>query len=317
MCTAIQMERGFFGRTLDVERSYGEGAVRVPRGCALTFLHEATVPRHPAMIGVGIVQDGKPLYFDAANEAGLCAAGLRFQKSAVYLPPRAGMHNVASFEFIPWLLSRCKTLREAAALLARTNITAESVSESLPAEPLHWIVADRTGAFGAEPMAGGLAAAENPFGVLTNEPPFAYHAAHMAALLHLSPDTPVNTLCPSAAITPFGGGLGAVGLPGDFSSPSRFARAVFARAHAGGWVRTAGDFFHLTDIVSVPRGCVRDDAGRLTHTVWASCYDLAAGTLHITSAACRRIVSAALPDADAAEISAVPFAAAEDVRRLQ
>jgi len=317
MCTAIQTGSRFFGRTLDVERSYDAAAVRVPRGCALTFLHEATVPRHPAMIGVGIVQDGMPLYFDAANEAGLCAAGLRFHQSAVYLPPRAGMHNVASFELIPWLLSRCKTLREAAALLARTNITAESVSESLPAEPLHWIVADRTGTIVAEPLAGGLAVAENPFGVLSNEPSFGYHAAHMAALLHLSPDTPGNTFCPSAAMTPFGGGLGAVGLPGDFSSPSRFARAVFARAHAGESVRTAGDFFRLTDIVTVPRGCVRDEAGRLMHTAWASCYEMAAGTLYVTSAACRRIAAAALPDADAAEISAVPFAAAEDVRRLE
>lgn len=317
MCTAIQIENGFFGRTLDAACGYGEAAVILPRKYSLAFLHEATVPHHPAMIGVGIVRDGKPLYFDAMNEAGLCAAGLRFAESAVYHPPKAGMHNAASFELIPFILSRCRTLREAAALLLRTNVTAESVSEALKAEPLHWIFADRTGAIAVEPMAGGLSVAENPFGVLTNEPPLAYHAAHMASLLQLSPDTPENKLCPSAALMPVGGGIGAVGLPGDFSSPSRFARAVFAREHAGKYVHTAGGFFRLTDIVSVPNGCIRESDGSMTHTIWASCYDLASCTLHITSASCRRITAVGLTDAGVSEISVVPFAAEEDVRRME
>ena len=313
MCTAMQITGApnFFGRTLDAKQSYGEGALFVPKGAPLAFLHEAALPMHQAMLGVGILHEKTPLYFDAVNDAGLAGAALRFAHSAAYHAPRAGMHNAASFEIIPWVLAKCRTITEAAALLSRTNITPESVSPAFPAEPLHFLFADRSGAIAAEPLAGGLTVKENPFGVLTNEPPFAFHAAHAALFRQLSAKTPANTFCPEAPLAVVTGGLGGMGLPGDFSSPSRFLRAAFLRAHAEN-IDSPGAFFHLTDALTVPRGCTEE-----MHTLWASCYDLDACTLHVTSAACRRIQSARM-DAFSADAPVWrPFADAEDERELR
>ena len=75
MCTAIN-GGGFFGRTLDLEFSYSEAAVIAPRGFEFRFLYEGANSNHSAVIGISHVSDGYPLFYDAANEAGLCVAAL-------------------------------------------------------------------------------------------------------------------------------------------------------------------------------------------------------------------------------------------------
>ena len=87
---------------------------------------------HLAILGIAHIADGKPLYYDAINEAGLAVAGLNFGESAIYLPRREGFHNVASFELIPWILGQCRDLKEAVVLLESTNLTGDSFSSSLP-----------------------------------------------------------------------------------------------------------------------------------------------------------------------------------------
>ena len=115
MCTAATYRtRGFyFGRTLDYEYSYGEEVTVTPRNYPLPFRSGETLARHYAMIGMAHVADGYPLYYDAVNEKGLGMAGLNFVGSAVYHKPVPERDNMDTFEFIPWILSRCATLEEA------------------------------------------------------------------------------------------------------------------------------------------------------------------------------------------------------------
>ena len=160
MCTAISDNtNGFlFGRTLDLEHSYGEQIILTPRHKRLDFLHQTSIGEHPAILGIGILQGDTPLYFDAINESGLAIAALNFPKSAIYRDVNIGKRNLASFEVIPYLLSSCKSLDDAKAILNDVNITCESVSEELPASPLHWLIADRCGAIstlGASLFSGG------------------------------------------------------------------------------------------------------------------------------------------------------------------
>ena len=257
MCTAVSSGR-FFGRTLDLDRGLGEEAVIMPRRYPIDLLYAERVDEHPAIIGCALVKDGVPLWFDAVNEYGLGGAALNFPDHAVYLPPRAEKNDLASYELLPYILSKCKSVNDAVSVLEKCNITPDAVSPDLPPTPMHWMIADREGCIAVEPTAGGLMVYDDPFGVLTNSPPFPVHRDNVM----LNPN-----LAPSSA----------VGLPGDWSSESRFLRALFAKKYtAGGGVN---DFFHMMDSVSVPLGCGRQG----WHTVYTSCADLDRGDYYFTT----------------------------------
>ncbi len=287
MCTAIcyQTKNSYFGRTLDIECSYGEKVTVTPRNFPFRFREGATVGRHPSIIGMtGAAQD-YPLYYDAANEHGLAMAALAFPQSARYFPPVEGKDNIAPFELIPWVLAKCGDLKEARKLLERTSVCSTPFSDSLPLSPLHWIIADKSGALTVESTAAGLTVYENTVGVLTNEPPFDYQMARLCDYMSLSSEEPENRLG-EAVLKPYSRGMGAMGLPGDFSSPSRFARAVFVKKHSlssGGEEDAVGQLFHILDAVAVPYGCVRLSDGRYEKTVYSSCMSLERGIYYYTT----------------------------------
>lgn len=276
MCTAISL-RGthhIFGRTLDLERSYGEQIAITPRNAPLRFRRERTLETHVPLIGVACVQEGTALYYDAVSGAGLAMAALNFPESAVYHAPREGCYNVASFEVIPFVLGRATTMDEALSLLARLNVTPDAFSDKLPPTPLHWLLSDGTRSVALESVAEGLRVYDDPFHVLTNEPPFSYHVARARELLHLSPTPPHNTLVPHVPLAPLSRGVGAVGLPGDYSSSSRFLRAVYATAHTtgeGSEREEVARFFHVAATVEVPLGCVHAEDGAPVCSVYTAC----------------------------------------------
>ena len=250
MCTAItyQPRELYMGRSLDYEASYGEEIVMLPRRFPLRFRHGGGSEQGYAILGTAHVADGYPLYYDAVNEKGLGIAGLNFVGNAHYAAPQDGRQNVAQFEFIPWLLRQCATLAEARQLLQAVNLTGTPFSAHFPAAQLHWLLADTTGALTLEPTAAGLQIYENPVGVLTNNPPFPQQLFALNNYMHLSPRQPENTFAPDVPLQAYSRGMGALGLPGDLSSGSRFVRAAFTKLHSVCGESEAdcvGQFFHI------------------------------------------------------------------------
>ena len=288
MCTAISFlnQHHYFGRTLDYELSYGEGIAVTPRAYPLRFQNGETLCEHYAMIGMATVVDDYPLYFDAANEKGLSVAGLLFSGNAVYQPRKADGCGVASFEWIPWLLGRCASVSEVCAALRDVYITDEAFSDRLPPSPLHWLIADAERAVVVEPLAEGLRVYDNPFGVLTNNPPFEYHRLHVAEFLSSTDQPPRNHLCSNVSVQPYSRGMGGLGLPGDWSSASRFIRVLFAKSHAvcgGTREEEISQFFHIMRTVEVPRGVVTLEGGERVITQYTSCCDTESGTYYCTT----------------------------------
>ena len=288
MCTAAtyQTKDFYFGRNLDYERSYGESVVITPRRWPLPLRHGGTLETHYAIIGMAHMQDGFPLYYDAVNERGLCIAGLNFVGNAAYHAARPDAENVAQFELIPWLLGRCATLEEARALLARTNITDTPFCPGLPAAQLHWMAADRTGCIVIESMADGLHVYDDPAGVLTNNPPFPMQLFALNNYAALSPEPPVNRFAPSLPLTAYSRGMGAMGLPGDLSSQSRFVRAAFVRANSvsgDGEAESLSQLFHILGAVEQQRGCCRLEGGDCELTLYTGCCNADRGVYYYTT----------------------------------
>jgi len=227
MCTAAtyQARDFYFGRTLDYEFSYGEEIVVMPRRFPLNF-------QHYALVGMAHVAEGTPLFYDAINEKGLGMAGLNFVGNADYKSLVPGKDNVASFEFIPWILGQCANLEEARQLLARMNLVSTPFAPSLPASQLHWLIADSTGAITVECVKEGLKVYDNPAGVMTNNPPFPAQMMNLNNFMHLSRKQPENHFSGNLPLQCYSRGMGALGLPGDLSSQSRFVRVAFVRANS-------------------------------------------------------------------------------------
>ena len=285
MCTALgfRANHNLFGRTLDIDRTYGEEVVILPRGKKLTFrLEEA--PQHFAMIGTAHVVQEQPLYYDAMNECGLCAAALNFPNFCRYIKTAAaGRKSVYSFEVIPWALRQCKDLLQARMLLEQTQILAGDFSENFPATPLHWMFFDSTGSFIMETTRDGMQFYDTPMDVMTNSPTYDWHLQNLSNHAYLSNQNRIGVLqdFPACSL-----GTGAMGLPGDYSSPSRFVKAAFLLkcSKKGETVHgNVAQFFRMMAAISPVRGSVKTAEGKDHYTVYASCMDASAGVYYYTT----------------------------------
>lgn len=268
MCTALSYltKQHYFGRNLDLERGYGESVVITPRRYPLSFQCGKICNQHHALIGMAAVVQGHPLYFEATNEKGLSMAGLNFPKNAHYQPYDPKMENVAPFELIPYLLSICGSVDEAENHLAAINVVDCSFSKDLPVSPLHWLISDRERSVVLECTIGGMRVFDNPYGVLTNNPTFDYHLTNVQNYRGLHTG--------ALSDSDYSLGMGAIGLPGDFSSVSRFVKAVFVKENSvcdGSENRSVGQFFHILQAVAMPNGCVRTPGGEYEYTRYSCC----------------------------------------------
>ena len=288
MCTAITYKTKdfYFGRNLDHMESYGEEVVITPRNYPFRFRKEGEMDCHYAMIGTACVREDQALYYDAVNETGLCMAGLNFVGNAVYRPQQAHMKNVAQFELIPWILGQCASVDEARGVLRQTNLLDISFDGNTPPAELHWIIADRSRCVVLEVTAEGADIYENPACVLTNNPPFPAQMLGLNNYMHLSAGDPVNKFAPDLPLTAYSRGMGAIGLPGDLSSQSRFVRAAFAVKNSVSGEseeESVGQFFHILDSVKFIRGCCDLGGDIYDITLYSSCCNADKGVYYYTT----------------------------------
>lgn len=321
MCTAAtyRTQDFYFGRTLDYEVSYGEEITVTPRRFPFRFRAGEALEEHYAMIGMAHVANGYPLYYDAVNEKGLGMAGLNFVGNAVYHRPEPGRHNVETYEFIPWILGCCATVAEARTRLDRLNLTGGSFSAALPAAQLHWIIADSDGAIVVESVEGGLRVYDNPAGVLTNNPPFREQLFNLNNYMALSPRQPQNHFSSKLNLAPYGRGMGALGLPGDLSSQSRFVRAAFVRLNSisgDSEEESVSQFFHILNSVDQQRGCCEVGPGAYEYTIYTSCCNADRGIYYYTTYDNHQISAVDLWRAgpDGAELVRYPLITKEQIR---
>jgi len=286
MCTASNYitDNHYFGRNFDYEISYNERVTITPRNFKFDFRKIDAIETHYAIIGIAAGIDGYPLYYDACNEKGLAIAGLNFAGNAVYREVENDMVNITPFELIPYLLGKAASVSETRELLAEINLVNINFADELPLSPLHWMMSDGTDAIVIEPLADGLKVYDNPVGVLTNNPPFDKQLFYLNNYRSLSNKNPENTFGGDFDLDEYSRGMGGIGLPGDLSSASRFAKVAFTRANSFGGVDEAtsvSQFFHILDSVEQQNGCTFiDDPDLYEYTIYSSCYSTDKGILY-------------------------------------
>ena len=288
MCTAATYKTRdfYFGRTLDYEFSYGDQITITPRNYPFHFRHAGVIDKHFAIIGMAHVAENYPLYYDAINEKGLGMAGLNFVGNAAYADVKPGLDNIAQFEFIPWILSQCASVAEVRTLLARMNLVNTPFSKQFPLAQLHWIISDKEESITVESMSDRLHIYDNPVGVLTNNPPFPQQMFQLNNYMHLSPKQPANTFADDLALSAYSRGMGALGLPGDLSSASRFVRVAFTRMNARSGdseLESVSQFFHILGSVDQQRGCCEVADGKYEITLYTSCCNATKGIYYYTT----------------------------------
>ena len=251
MCTAISFlsKDHYFGRNLDLEYSYEEMITITSRNFPLHFRTKSTMTHHYALIGTAYIQKNYPLYYEATNEMGLSMAGLYFPQYADYKPLHPSKDNIAPFEFIPWILGQCSSVKEARPLLDKLNLWKENFSEELPLTPLHWMLSDAKTSLVIECTKTGLQIYTNPTGVMTNAPTFSDFSIPHA-------------------------------LPGDWSSESRFVRAVHVlknAVHPVSECERVSQFFHVLGSVEQPKGCNIIGKDLYKYTIYSSCCNTSKG----------------------------------------
>ena len=288
MCTATTYKTKdfYFGRTLDYEFSYGDEVTITPRNYVFNFREKEKIETHYAIIGMAYVTENYPLYYDAINEKGLGMAGLNFVGNAYYREKVEGKDNIAQFEFIPWILSQCASVAEAKQLIEKINLTNVQFNEKLPLAQLHWIISDSNESITVESVKEGIKVYPNPVGVLTNNPPFNQQMFELNKYMQLSSKSPENRFSEELNLEKYSRGMGAIGLPGDLSSQSRFVRVAFVKMNSKSSdteEESVSQFFHILNSVDQQRGCCELDDGKYEITIYTSCCNVSKGIYYYTT----------------------------------
>ena len=213
-------------------------------------------------------------------------AGLNFPGNAVYKPYEEGRDNVASFEFIPWILGQCATIEECKKLLGQINLVDISFSEQLPPSPLHWLISDRDASITVEAVKDGVKVYDNPIGGLTNNPPFETQMFMLNNYMGLSTEPLQNSFSKDLKLETYSRGMGGMGLPGDLSSASRFVKAAFTKLNSVSGEsesESISQFFHILASVEQQRGCVHMGNGQYEITIYSCCCNTDKGIYYYTT----------------------------------
>ena len=306
MCTGVRFSDAsgnmYFGRNLDWSTGYGQKVVVTPRGYKYksTFLGE--MANSPAIIGMGIVAENTPLYFDCANEHGLAVAGLNFPGYAAYAPEAIdGKTNVAAYEFPLWVALNFTSVDEVEKALSDVVIVAKPINDQYPVSELHWIIGDAKRSIVVEYTAAGMEIFKNDVDVLTNQPGYAWHKENMRNYMNLFPQMPKEVKWREAKFTAFGSGSLMRGLPGDYYSPSRFVRVAYLNTHYPVQADEASNvsrLFHTLTGVAMIDGAAAMADGQFEKTVYTGGYSTATQTYYYSTYEDPAIKSVALKDYD-------------------
>ncbi|MGK7913546.1 MAG: linear amide C-N hydrolase [Synechococcus sp.] len=278
-----------YGRTLEWGAfDLNSRVMIVPRGQAMSAKMEDGSPGMTWEAKHGFVAlDAldKPLAVDGINEQGLSVGVFYHPGFADYQPFETATRDrsLGPLDVANYLLSQFATTEEVKSGIADVRVVpVVEPALGFPA-PVHFIVTDASGAaIVIEYLEGELSIFDAPLGVITNSPTYDWHLTNLRNYINLSPVALPAQNINELEFAPLGGGTGMIGLPGDFTPPSRFVRAVAFSATArttDTGEETMYELFRILDNFNVPLGATEgsdiegDIVGLRSATLWTTAID--------------------------------------------
>lgn len=280
MCTAMTLQslsnELFFGRTMDFSYDIKPQLYILPSSYVwYNSLNYKQIKNPYRFIGLGQELDGILGFFDGVNEKGFAAASLYFAGYAQYNENiDIETQPIASIDFLHYILGRCALVSELSNLLKESQIVGVPDPVTKTIAPLHWIVTDRSGACAViEPSNKGLGVINNPIGVMSNSPDFQWHMTNLRNYIEASPKQSEKVLFDNITLSPFGQAGGTTPLPGGFTSPERFVRTAYLKAHVPkprDSREAIAACFHIMESVSIPKGAVLTSRNTYDYTKYTA-----------------------------------------------
>lgn len=288
MCTGIRFSDSngnmYFGRNLDWSVGYGQKVIITPRNYHLNSAFLGKLPVKYALIGMGIVEEGIPLYFDCGNEAGLAVAGLNFPGYAAFEKEEVGgKTNLAAYEFPLWAAMNFASVDEAERELSNAAIISKPINDRFPVSMLHWIIGDSTRSIVVEYTKNGMEVFRNEADVLANQPGFMWHRENLRNYMNLDSGMPESVEWRNAKMEPFGSGSMMRGIPGDYYSTSRFVRAAYLNTHypvKDTEEENVSRLFHTLAGVSMIEGAAKMENGEYEKTIYTGGFSSSTNTYY-------------------------------------
>jgi choloylglycine hydrolase len=334
-CTGIRLTAAdgsiIYGRTLEFGLPLNSEILFVPRQYEFAG---TTASGRPGLTwrskysAVGLNGLGKEVFVDGVNEVGLAAGVFYFPGYATYqsTTPDEDGRALAPWELITWMLTNFGTVDEIRAALADIRVVAVPLNAQFGVPAVHYIAHDKAGhSLVVEYVDGRPKTHDNPLGVFTNSPSFDWHVTNLRNYINLTATNVPAVDLRGLQFAPLGQGSGLRGLPGDFTPPSRFVRAVAlsqsAEAGASG-PEGVSQVFHVLDSFDIPEGSVRPATTSrepLERTEWTSAADLTARRYYFHTHENRRVRMVDLNsfDAQATKTTLIPIAGGEDVLQIE
>lgn len=233
MCTAIGVKdnnKVIFGRNMDFSIELNPEIYIVP-ACYewQNSKAKSKVKNKYKFIGTG-QNIGGIMFADGMNEFGLGVAALYFMGFADYKKElNPNKTSIANYDLVNYLLGNFSSVKEIINNIQNINIVGIEDDLTKSIAPLHWMVIDEDDSIVIEVTMNGLQIFNNPVNVLTNSPDFTWHLTNLRNYLNLSNEQLESKKWDNLVLTPFGQGSGSFGLPGDYTSPSRFIRTSFIK----------------------------------------------------------------------------------------
>ncbi|MFL0198483.1 choloylglycine hydrolase family protein [Clostridium sp. WILCCON 0269] len=290
MCTSLTLEttsgHHLFGRTMDLAIEFNPSIDIIPRN----YIWTNTVDRQEkktryTFIGMSMGLDEHSSLVDGLNEKGLTCAMLYLTGFAQYSKTIVeGKENIAPHDFVFWALSQFKDLEEVKKSLQDLEIV-DVPSNLLNLTPsLHYILSDKSGkSIVVERTSRGLEVFDNPVGVMTNSPDFQWHLNNLNQYIGIRSRQFDKVTWGNLELSSFTNGSGAFGLPGDFTSASRFTRAVYLKnnlTHIDTELEGINGMFHILSNCQVPKGAVITSDGKEHSTIYTSAMCGESGTYY-------------------------------------
>ena len=336
-CTGIRLEAEdgtvVHARTLEFAVDLHSDVIMVPRG----YHRTGTTPdgkkglvwksRYASLGANGV---GLPYIFDGLNEKGLAVGTFYFPGTVGYMPykPADAGRTIAPWEVGSWVLENFATVEEVKANAGMVLVPDVVLKAWGFAPPVHYVVHDASGkSIVLEYVDGKLNIHDNPLGVMSNSPTFDWHMTNLRNYVNILHTNLPPIQLGDVKLTPLGQGSGMLGLPGDFTPPSRFVRAVaFSQSLLPS--KTGEDAVlqasHLLNNLDIPKGAARDEKkdehGNVLadYTTWTSASDLKRKRFYFRTYdnSQIRMVDLMKMNRDSKEIVIIPMKGKEEIKEL-